>query len=521
MVSLRAGALSLAFVLFFGLAAASDPYEPGPVAGLPWFKPEEVLKGKLPYATLYRLDLVREALRNPGKNIPHEWHVPLSTLEGSRAVARDLVRAWQRLEERTYWHVMSRIHYTFGTTELACKARELLWSQTRTSYELNPARPEVEVGVGPDQLPAGFAPPLPLREAAGSGALRLDWYSYFHGGSARVPPSDYCDDLGNGDFPIFPVINGSCVKALGVKICTPGYPGPLFIDMGELEGRARRGIEHAAKAYIPDYEKDVLAAVAPRGNPLDFVKALSSGKVQDPEVFVPTDWSGALLGSGALLTPVVRLVELPQVKDDLEAVWDALQKAKYADGKLQSLKELYYLPALKGLLDRVGLGGALSLPSFAEDARSRAVSLLTGPSYRSELARGVWPLEELKRWFPPSRPEVHEALGYTTYFQVFGRLDFTVLPDPGARWNPGEYAGYSFVRSLHIWHVPVIVDWDLCSPALCPVPYPDVPNIRPIFIAPYEIFYVGPRYYYDWVSVPESYPIPRVKGIPLGTPVPR
>jgi hypothetical protein len=104
-------------------------------------------------------------------------------------------------------------------------------------------------------------------------------------------------------------------------------------------------------------------------------------------------------------------------------------------------------------------------------------------------------------------------------------------PTLGARWNPGEYAGVAFVRSLHIWNVPFIVDYD--NPAavitvpfppfviIIPSVYPDFENVRPIFIPPYEIFYAGPRYYYDWVSVPESYPVPRVKGTPLSLPFSR
>ncbi len=499
-----------------------DPYTPGAASGLPWYKPEEVLKGKVPYVTVYRYDLFQSGLKDPQARVPYEWHLPFSTLEGSRAVALDLIRAWQRLEERTYWHVLSRINYQFGTSQARCFANDLIKDWFKGAFRAD--KPEVKVGVAPEHLPAGFNPPLALPPAASDGTFRLEWYTYFHGGGTALSSSEYCDDLGNGDFPIYPYIPGSCVKALGQKVCTPGYPDPLYLDMDEFKGRARRGMEHAAKAYILDYEKDVLNAVKPRGDLMGFANALSQGSVRDPEIFAPTDWSGALLGSGALLTPVVRLVDLPKVKDDLEAIWKAIRDARYADGDLNRVKELYFVPSLQALLSRAGLGGILALPQVAEGARAQVLSLFQGPKYRSEVARGIWPLEELKRWFPPSRPEVHEALGYTTYFQVFGKLDFTILPDPGARWSPGEYAGVAFVRSLHIWNVPFIVDYD--NPvAVFPIPipsvYPDFENIRPIFIPPYGIFYAGPRYYYDWVSVPEGYPVPRVKGTPLALPFPR
>jgi hypothetical protein len=522
----------LAAASLLGASFASqdqDPYAPGAASGLPWYKPEEVLKGKVPYIAVYRYDLFQSGLKNPQARVPYEWHLPLSTLEGSRAVALDLIRAWQRLEERTYWHVLSRINYQFGASQARCFANDLIRDWFKGAFRAD--KPEAKVGVAPEHLPSVFNPPLALPPVASDGTFRMEWYTYFYGGGTALSSSEYCDDLGNGDLPIYPYMPGFCVKALGLKFCTPGYPDPLYLDMAEFKGRARRGMEHAAKAYIPDYEKDVLNAVKPRGDLMGFANALSQGSVRDPEIFAPTDWSGALLGSGALLTPVVRLVGLPKVKDDLEAVWKAIRDARYADGDLNKVKELYFVPSLQALLSRAGLGGILALPQVAEGARVQVLSLFQGSKYRSQVARGIWPLEELKRWFPPSRPEVHEALGYTTYFQVFGKLDFTPLPDPGARWSPGEYAGVSFVRSLHIWNVPLIIDYDnpvavIVVPfppfvIIIPSVYPDFENVRPIFIPPYVIFYAGPRYYYDWVSVPEGYPIPRVKGTPLSLPFSR
>ncbi len=509
----------LSVLAAFGLLGASlassgdDPYTLGPASGLPWYKPEQVVKGKVPYVTVYRYDLFRFGQENPEARIPYEWHLPLSTLEGSRAVALDLIRAWQRLEERTYWHVLARINYQVGLSEARCKMFDFYTDLYADIFRGD--KPEVSVGVTPEHLPARFKPPLALIPAAADGTFRMGRYTYYYAGGTGISSKEYCDGLGVGDSPIYPYMPGFCVKALGVKICTPNYPEPLYIGVEEFKGRARRGMTHAAQNYIPDYEKDVLDAVLPRGDLTGFAGALAQGGVQDPEIFAPADWSGALLGSGALVTPVVRLVELSNVKDDLEAIWNTIRNARYDDDNLNRVKELYFAPSFRGLLSRIGLGGAIALPQVGEVARIQALDLLKGPRYRSEVSRGIWPLEELKRWFPPSRPEVHEALGYTTYFQVFGKMDFTPLPDPGARWNSGEYAGVSFIRSLHIWNVPLIFDLDASSI------YPDFENIRPIFIPPYMIFYSGPRYYYDWVSVPEGYPIPRVKGTPTGLPFSR
>jgi hypothetical protein len=512
----------LAALGFLGVSPAfssDDPYTLGPASGLPWYKPEHVVRGKVPYVAVYRYDLFRFGQENPEARIPYEWHLPLSTLEATRSVALSLINVWQRLEERTYWHVLARINYQAGFSEARCEALDSLVHLYADIFRAG--KPEVSVGVAPEHLPAGFKPPLPFRSAAADGNFRMERYTYYYVGGTGIRSVEYCDGLGAGDSPIYPYVPGFCVKIFGQRVfCTPRYPEPFYIDMEEFKGRARRGMTHAAVNYIPDYERGVVNAVLPRGDLTGFARALAQGRVQDPEIFAPADWSGALLGLGAVVAPVIRLVELPDVKGDLEAIWDTIRSARYDDDELNRVKELYFAPSFKGLLSRIGLAGAVPLPQVAEVARVQALDLLKGPKYRSEVSRGIWPLEEVKRWFPPSRPEVHEALGYTTYFQVFGKMDFTILPDPRARWGGlAERASVIFLRSLHIWNVPLIFDYD--GPTgirIIPIVYPDVFNIYPIFIPPYMIFYSGPRYYYDWVSVPEGYPIPRVKGTPTGLP---
>jgi hypothetical protein len=514
--------LVLAVFGFLGASLASssdDPYTLGPASGLPWYKPEQVVKGKVPYVAVYRYDLFRSAQENPEARIPYEWHLPLSTLEATRSVAWGLILAWQRLEERIYWHVLTRINYQAGDTERRCEMLDSLVQYYGDIFRGK--KPEVSVGVAPEHLPAGFNPPLAFVPAAADKTFRMERYTYYYVGGTGIHSWEYCDGVGAGDSPIYPYKPGFCVKIFGRRVyCTPHYPEPLYIDMEEFKGRARRGMAHAA-GYVADYETGVVNAVRPWGDLMGFARALAQGRVQDPEIFAPADWSGALLGSGALVAPVIRLVELPDVKDDLEAIWNTIRGAKY-DDDLNKVKELYFAPSFKGLLSRIGLSGAVPLPQVAEVARVQALDLLQGPRYRSEVSRGIWPLEEVKRWFPPSRPEVHEALGYTSYFQVFGKMDFTVLPDPKAAWGTAEYGPVVFVRSLHIWNTPLIFDFDgPTGPRPIPVVYPDVFNIRPIFIPPYMIFYFWPRYYYDWVSVPEGYPIPRVKGTPTGLPFSR
>lgn len=515
-------------------ALGASRYKDGAYGGLPWIVPDALDKGILPYVTVYRLDRMWEAKKAEAgdpKAVPkdYEWHIPASTLEGTRAVSRDILLAWQRLEERAYWHVMTRIHYQFGVTEVTCAVKKALWPLVESGVKLNPPKPEVSVGTPTDVFPEGYAKPLLPNKASAEGKLRLDWYTSYHAGVARVRPEDYCDDVGldAGNLPFFPMISGVKIITPFGEITTPGYPEPVWIDMGEFEERARRGLALVEKKYVPEYISDVLKAVAPRGSPTDFLASLKGvleglGKGQalvDPEVYLPTAWSGHEVGLGATMTPVIRIAPNAEAARDLQKVLETLfTKTSFSDNLLGVARYAYFVPVLEGLVKRLNL--PVPLPSIPDGARNALSALMWGDQYRDEKARGVWPLEELKRWLPPSLPQVHEALGYTSYHQVFSRLEFAPLPDPGQDWGAAEYAAVAFMRSLHVIHVPIIVD--TTKPIFVPFPpfvifptYPDLPNIRPIFIAPYQVLYSGPRYYWDWVSVPDAYPIPRARGVPV------
>lgn len=518
-----AGARLIVAFLVAGIALAGSRYEDGPAGGIPWLAPHPP-RGVLPYVTVYRLDRMWEVKREEASGSPspkpYEWHIPASTVEGSRAVSRDILRAWQRLEERGYWVTMTSINYSIGKTEAECISRKFFWNLLRPALELNPDKPEVKVGTPAGAFPKGYTAPLPLRPAAAEGAHRLDWYSYYYSGNARVPPEDYCGDAGWVSLPFFPVIPGwKILLPLGIEITSPNYPNPLWIDMGELEARARKGMEKMASAYVKDYEVDIAKAIAPRGDPASFASSLQnllSGTpgLNDPEIYLPTAWSGHGAGLGAVVTPVIRWGEIPQAARDLQEILNLYGQMDFKDNLLNTARYAYLQQVLEGLARRLGI--SIPLPAVTKTASDILKTALIGDKYRDEKARGIWPLEEAKRWFPPSLFQVHEALGYTTYHQVFGKVEATTLPDPRANWAPGEYAWVSFMRSLHIWHVPIIIDCRVPPPPFMPCPtYPDFANIRPIPVAPYALFYGGPRYYWDWVSVPDGYPIPRVEGLPL------
>uniref|UniRef100_A0A7C5VGV3 Uncharacterized protein n=1 Tax=Thermus caliditerrae TaxID=1330700 RepID=A0A7C5VGV3_9DEIN len=522
MTSREKAKLAVAF-LALSSALAGSRYEDGAAGGLPWLAPH-VQRGVLPYVTVYRLDRMWEAKREEASRgsstKSYEWHIPASTVEGSRAVSRDILLAWQRLEERGYWVTMTSINYSIGKTEAECIAREVIWNLLGYMLRLNPKKPEVKVGTPQTAFPKGYTPPLPLQPAASEGAHRIDWYSYYYSENARVPPWDYCWDAGWVSIPFFPMIPGwKLVTPLGLEITSPNYPNPLWINMGELEARARKGMERMTSRYVADYEIDIAKAIAPRGDPASFaasLKNLLSGTpgLDDPEVYLPTAWSSHGAGLGAVVTPVIRWGEIPQAAQDLQDILALYGRSNFGDDLLNTARYAYFQETIENLGRRLGI--SISLPTVTKTASDILKTALIGDKYRDDKARGIWPLEEAKRWFPPSLFQIHEALGYTTYHQVFGKVEATTLPDPKANWAPGEYAGVLFMRSLHIWHVPIIIDCRVPRPPFMPCPaYPDLANIRPIPIAPYTVFYGGPRYYWDWVSVPDSYPIPRVEGLPL------
>lgn len=494
----------------FALSADEPLYPPGSRTSLPFYRPEMWAAGKLPYVTVTREDLWRKAreAKDP-KDVPtYEWVLPVSSVEGSREVARGLRKAWQRLEERTYWRVMAELNNPFSF--IACTLGFYDWFHG----SLNPPKPEASVSVLPDYFPKDFSLPLPAKDVEADGLLRLDYYSYFYMGVPNVPGSDFCSQFPFDFWPLMiPALKFYNVPIFDEVTFPKDYPNPIWLDTDGAVNRVTRAEEYAAKNYLRDYEKDVLEALAPI-KPDSALDSIKQGK--EPGFFLGTDWSGALLGSGVAVSPVMQFVPDKDTPKVLGSIVDTLKQARFKDDKLDKAILAYYAPGLTSLAGHLGLDAA-KVPGLKglERVTQVGLSLLQGKDYRSPDYSGIWPLEELKRFLPPSLPQVHEALGYTSYFQVYGRYDFTPLPDPKARWSsPFEQALVGFQRSLHLIHVPIMCDSIklVTDPLLACTP--DVKNIRPIPVPPYTVVFAGPRYYWDWVSVPESYPVPRVRGTP-------
>jgi hypothetical protein len=88
------------------------------------------------------------------------------------------------------------------------------------------------------------------------------------------------------------------------------------------------------------------------------------------------------------------------------------------------------------------------------------------------------------------------------------------VPDFRADRNPLGVAASLGMRALFYWWVPVRIKVSLmpAPPFISLSGALDWP--KPIPVPPYVLPFAGERTYWGWVSVPEGYEIPRVKGQP-------
>jgi len=191
------------------------------------------------------------------------------------------------------------------------------------------------------------------------------------------------------------------------------------------------------------------------------------------------------------------------------------------------------IPALKGCagnLDRVVSCAATALMTVDEAVKAKGeVEKLTGGKPQDEPlkakeAPGLWKFEEAKRWLPPSSLPVYEAFGYATFFQGTNFLEVTTVPDIRnvdlSQVNLGNWMGWAWSqlsRLVVYWHTPLTIDIrvEYCPP--CVIAYPSLPlegPAQPLGVPPYVLPFALERTHWRWVSVPEGYEVPGVRGAP-------
>ncbi|WP_243027852.1 hypothetical protein [Thermus albus] len=558
----------------------------------PDYRLEQLLKGRWPFLEVLRKDRYQEYQKGPcdpqkdpnackdrmpwNEAQAHEFRLPMSSLEATREVARDLRKAWQRFEERYYWRVITELNNpAFWLTYCGFGLK---------GPDLDPPLPEVRLNVPSESLDTAFLgklTPFDPGKIASAGLHSLDRYLPV----PQVKAEDFCDDLGLNLLPIM-YIPGFKVMVQGTEIFrTPGYPSrPFWFNSEAADARVKAAMRHAFERYYPQYLEEVARILlTPRPNtPQDLLSGLG-GDFQSlgaPKAYLPIPWQGHLLNGGAVVAPVYTelLPRDPQALwNTIQGIWDTYKalidkagsevekvylyvhfyrsvrvlydsKAFYgipgvADTLKQQVKALVEtplrtltqgIPVLKGCtgsLDEVAGCAARGL-MLVDSALKLGNDLtgLTGGKPQNEPIKGMrespglWKFEEAKRWFPPASLPVYEAFGYTSLFQAFNILEATNVPDIRnvdlSQINLGNWVGWAWSqlsRLVVYWHVPLTIDIriEYCPP--CVLAYPSLPlegPAQPLGVPPYTLPFVAERTHWRWVSVPEGYEIPGVRGTP-------
>jgi len=403
---------------------------------------------------------------------------------------------------------------------------------------------------------------------ASAGKMRLDYYMPL----PRLPRGEYCDGK-NASFQL-PVlyIPGFCIYVQGKRVwCTPGYEEgkPLWLDEGEANRRIREGISHATQKYYPEYVSETLkASMLPGGSlgrasvyaPLPWTASvLGAGAtiaaVARPatDLLTPAGWAQTLndvqhiaqiaiqVFRSADLSLSERIAVLPYYTQGILILLHEAEKIPGAEPVSEALRKLIdrllslpepLLASAQAAAAKAGLDLDIALPPSPEGKvrkyleiaqRLNRIEVLAGKSDPLKVPGmpGFWKLEEVKRWFPASNQLVHEAFGYQTFFQVFQTLQASIVPDYSQFSDPANPVGAfaSFVSGLAFR--PVVYWWIPFSIKIWLKPFPPFVDIgvtpeppKARWLPPYWLPFGAAQTAWDWVSVPEAYAIPRVKGTP-------
>lgn len=456
----------------------------------------------------------------------YTWRMPYSTTQATQEVARDIRKAWQRFEERYYWRVITELNNPAFYVPFC-------WLGLKGG-DLNPPIPQAQVSVESSTIPQypkdtdfrnRLQQALGPRVPPSSGSHSLDVYYPL----PQIPTGDFCDGLSLNLLPIM-YIPGFCINVSGFEWCTPGYyeDQPLWFNEGEAQARVNRAIQHAISNYYSEYLQEASRiASTPR-----------IGATAPPNwyVYAPVLWKTNLLQGGAVIAPVAGDLKAPQdmaneVLQGVQGSWNAVMQARGAfPNEAQVLMTGYYAQSLLSLANTPGLSAIKSqlmgllggLDQKALEAARTGVEkadfLARLQDQRGYLAQeqktgapGVFPFEEVKRWFPLGNILLQERLGYVSTFQVYNRIDATVLPTP----KDAMGAFGLFQRVIVYWWIPVkiYITFSPAPPFVSITGSLDWPKPKPV--PPYVLPFMGERTYYAWENVPLGYPVPRVKGTPV------
>jgi hypothetical protein len=287
---------------------------------------------------------------------------------------------------------------------------------------------------------------------------------------------DFCDSL-------------TLDKAVSLASTHIAYPVPCGIGGGtvfwnEVARRYAEAMKHALTKYYPDYWIDVAKAFA-----MYMPQALDWGGFGPTSSLVPGTEGGSLIAPvyASLPNPVqfVNLATKAAALDPLVGYSYIMQKYPYLLNPLGNS-----VLQNKGVLSLANITGETTTGisqleqlkyklSTREDIFNRPYQWsLTGKA-KPTGSEGVGTLREV------------EAIGYAPFLRVFSKVDTEVSPRP-------------------------VILMVSCG-QLVFTPFPTlVEKIYPVAVspAPMPVTYIAPRVHTQWMSVPEGYEIPKVKGVP-------
>jgi hypothetical protein len=293
---------------------------------------------------------------------------------------------------------------------------------------------------------------------------------------SAMKASDFCDGL-------------SLDKAVSLASTHIAYPVPCGIGGGtvfwnEVARRYAEAMKHALTKYYPDYWIDVAKAFA-----LYMPQALDWGGFGPTSSLVPGTEGGSLIAPvyASIPNPVqfVNLATKAAALDPLVGYSYIMQKYPY-------------------LLNPVGNSvlqnkGVLSLANITNEATT-GIAQLEQLKYKLSTREDIFNRPYQWSLTGKAKPigsegvgtlrEV-EAIGYAPFLRVFSKVDTEVSPRP-------------------------VILMVSCG-QLVFTPFPNlVERVYPVAVspAPMPVTYIAPRVHTQWMSVPEGYEIPKVKGVP-------
>ena len=423
-----------------------------------------------------------------------EYTLPLGAangLEQSRLAAKDLRASWQTYQDSVFWGLTAAVNngnfsvtpvgappwaFYFNNCTLGLSdpfvqmARAIFGFQSINELPTPAARFSTNVGglsdMGVIAAPPGLAaqPFKPELDVSGFRATVPTLESM--SSTCRYGTQD-------GGFDLFSVFTPSVMVCISGALCvnTPSYPGVEYYNSSIPAQRLSDACTKIEAGYA-----DYIASVG-----VDLLKRLPLAK------WFSNPFQGSVIASVWTASNLVDNAATLARSGGPNPLYPLVYSANMAlkaprapkDSLAEKLQQAYIL--LLGALEPLRLGG---FPGYAAT-------------------------EESKRWFQPGNPLEQQNLGYASFFQTVNLGGMGVEPRPVVYYGYSLYINWVMVSVFPPVWVPITI------PTVVPLPVPNGALIGPGGIClPLgvggSVIHLEDRIGYDWVSVAEGFPVPRV-----------